>query len=121
MNDLIDVLTFLLGYLLLTYLVMGATYIFYVAIMEIKRKWNILPRSIKVIVAPWVFVGIILDFILSVLATPILGGLNIRNWQFAWLLTGQLKKHKARSKGRSLRWSAYICAEWLNHFDDNHC
>jgi len=111
----------ILIYLALTYLVFGVTYIFYIAIMALKAKWEILPNSIKVIVSPWVVVGWLLDVVLSQLATPLLGGLNIRNWQFDLLLTGQLKKHRRSSKGRTLRWAEYICERWLNPFDDGHC
>lgn len=55
----------ILIYLLLIYLVFGVTYIFYIAIMALKDKWDSLPLSIKVIAAPWIVVGVLLDVLLS--------------------------------------------------------
>jgi len=98
---------------------MGATFIFYVAIMRLKSEWDSLPKRLKILLTPWVIVGVLLDFVLSQLMTPIIGGLNPLKWQFAWLLSKQLKKHKARSKGRSLRLSNEI-GGWLNIFDKGH-
>jgi len=120
---MLDIIISILLYLLVTYLVAGATFIFYVAIMRLQHVFTDLPIGLRVIASPWIVVGVLLDFILSQLATPILGGNSLSNWKFSWLLTHQLKYHKANSTGYTLMWSVHICDEWLDPFDPSgeHC
>jgi hypothetical protein len=103
-------------YILLTFPVLSFTYAYYIFVMTIKPKWKGLGKGVKIIAAPQIVIGILLDVILNLLMTGIFLDLPRE-----WLLTDRLQRYRANASGRKLRIANTMCDEWLNPFDDGHC
>jgi len=94
------------------------TFVFYLAIMNVKKNRHKLTTASKFLIYPILFVGLIFDFCLNVAMSPIFLELPME-----MTLTSRLKRHKDKSKGYKLRVANWICGEILNPYgeDEGHC
>lgn len=106
----------IIKYFVLTLLILSFTYVYYVAVMSLKRKWDQLSTRAKIAAAPQIIIGFVLNFILNLLASPIFLELPREMG-----LTGRLKRHRRKGSGYRLRLADSLCENWLNPFDDGHC
>lgn len=106
----------ILIYIVLTLLILSFTYVYYVAVMSFKRKWEQLSLRARIAAAPQVIIGILLDVILNILMSPI-----FLEFPRELLLTSKLQRFRKTGSGYRLRLADSLCENWLNPFDENHC
>lgn len=106
----------IVAYIFLTLIVISFTYVYYVAVMSFKRKWQQLSTRVKIVAAPQIIIGVLLDIILNILISPVFLELPRE-----LLLTSKLKRYRRKGSGYRLRLADSLCENWLNPFDDGHC
>lgn len=109
----------LINILIYTIAVIGlfsVTWLYYVAVMSLKVKYKSLPIESKVLAMIHLPIGLILDFCLNVLMSPL-----FLEPPLELTLSARLKRHRERSRGFRLRIADYICQNLLNPFEQNHC
>ena len=97
----------------------AVTWVFYLAVMNIKRHKDKLTTPAKVLAYPVVAVGYVFDVALNwTVGTAIFFEIPRE-----LVLTHRLKRHKANSKGWRLRRANWICSNLLDPFDPagSHC
>jgi hypothetical protein len=94
-----------------------ATWIFFLAIMDVKKARDAgrLTRAAKLIAYPILGIGYVLDFSFNVTSSVLFLELPRE-----WLFTARVSRHIQNSGWRSTlaRW---FCENLLNPFDENHC
>lgn len=110
---------YLLNILLYIAAVVGlfsVTWLYYVAVMSLKVKYDTLPFESKVLALIHLPIGLLLDFCLNVIMSPL-----FLEPPFEMTLSARLKRHRERSTGFRLKIADYICENLLNPFEKGHC
>lgn len=97
----------------------AVTWIFYLAVMNLKRNQDKLTFAAKLIAYPVAFVGVLSDALFNVL----LGTLFFVELPKEWLFTHRLERHIQQSAGYRLRFAMWFCINLLDPFDPagEHC
>ena len=99
-------------------LLIWATWIFYLAIMSLRRHKDQMSLPAKIIGYPTLFVGVVLD----VLINWLVGTVVFVAMPKELLLTARLKRH-IREGGWRATMARWVCHNFLNVFDPggSHC
>lgn len=103
------------------YLIMITTWLFYLALMNIKRNWKKISWPVRILAAvPIAIVGIIIDVVMNL----VVGTLFFVELPHEWVFTDRVKRHKAESWNWRNRLAHWFCNNILDPFDpdhDGHC
>lgn len=115
----------MIQYILITlgaYLSIGITWVFYLAMMNLKRNKEHLTPLAKCFAYPMLYAGMVSDLLFNIFWGSILF-LELPRWG-EWLMTARLKRHlrdhKKDWRDRNANW---FCRNFLNAFDPSgdHC
>ena len=97
----------------------AVTWVFYLAIMNIKRNQDKLTIYAKILAYPTVVIGYLFDITLNLTVGCVL----FLELPRELVLSERLSRHKTNSSGWRLRRASWICANLLDPFDPsgNHC
>jgi len=110
------------------YLLMGLTWMLYLAIMNLAYNRGKITLPAKIFGVPWFFLGLLLDFLLN----TFIGTIDFRElpkWKFPnflegeTLFSGRVSRHKKESTGRKQIRAIWWCENFLDPFDFKgpHC
>lgn len=105
---------------LYAFLSIYALWVFYLAVMNLKRARDAgnVTWPAKVLGYPLLFIGLALDaFVNVVILTPVLLELPKRG---EWLVTARLSRH-IKGQGWRQKFAQWICAHLLDAFDPSGC
>lgn len=106
--------------LLVAVLHVGATHVFYAAIMNYKRVIDAghePPVELRVLMAVVLLVGYVLDIALNFMWTPLAGLRFVPKFTFS----GTMAQWKFHGTGHRQAIGAYACPKWLDHYDPSGC